>query len=90
MARYLRKPGAKPAPGEPAKKKPGAAEGELQDVDRFLQEMEALAGEEVPPPEEEATPLIQAGTRLADDPQARWVAEGRPVEELERVRSGGM
>ena len=64
-------------------------EGDLQEVDHFLQEMDLLSGESQAL-REEVEDEVAAGLRPKDDAQARSMAAAleQPVEALEQVKAG--
>lgn len=91
MARRVKKV-YRPAEEEPPRKfKEVAGTEELQEVERFLQEMDAgEEGPELPKDGGAEEKLAEPPARPADDPRARWIAEGlrRTAAELERVEAG--
>ncbi|MBI2503033.1 MAG: DUF342 domain-containing protein [Candidatus Latescibacteria bacterium] len=88
MAKKSQRKPVKAAPGGTGEAPEGGGDEVLQDVERFLDEMEGLAS---PLADVDAVAGELAGKETeAEKLQARWIAEGlgRPVADLKRVVAG--
>ena len=88
MAKQSQQKPVKAAPGKTAKPQEGGGDEVLQDVERFLDEMEGLAS---PLADTDAGAGEREGKETkAEELQGRWIAAGlgRPLADLKRVVAG--